>query len=153
MPGPPPAGTPVDPSADPRRRRVRKRPVRVSVAFARAPGTVETLEGPVACRVGDAVVTGVAGERWPVPPATFTARYRPVGSLAPGRDGDYESVPEEAWAVQLEGSEEERRVATPSGAVLAARPGDWVVERGKGDVHVVAGDLFWLLYEAAADEG
>ncbi|MGH8988621.1 MAG: hypothetical protein ACRDXC_08490 [Acidimicrobiales bacterium] len=36
----------LEPSGDPRPRRAAKRKVRVSAAFAGAPGTIETLEGP-----------------------------------------------------------------------------------------------------------
>ncbi len=148
-----------------------KRRVVVSVDFARSPGTVETLEGPVHYHAGDAIVTGVAGERWPVPRDTFFARYRRAeedrrtakdgvdgvdgvegveGEGAEGPDGAgdrYESLPETAWAVHLDEADLPFRVVTPAGAVLQAARGDWVVERQPGDVHVVNGELFSSLYE------
>jgi hypothetical protein len=138
---------PLDPSSDPRRRRVAKRRVRVSVAFATSPGTVDTLEGPVAYQTGDAIMTGVAGEHWPVPRTTFFARYEAVEGVEAGDDGPYESLPERAWAVHLDEGDVPLQVVTSAGAVLQAARDDWIVKRATGDVHVVNGDLFWSLYE------
>ena len=101
----------------------------------------------MAYQAGDAVVTGLAGERWPVPRATFFALYRPADGARAGDDGPYESVPDEAWAVRLDAGDVPLDVVTPAGAVLHAERGDWVVERDPGDVHVVNGDLFSSLYE------
>jgi hypothetical protein len=36
------------------------------VVFSEYEQTIETLEGPVQCLPGDAIVTGISGERWPV---------------------------------------------------------------------------------------
>jgi hypothetical protein len=144
---PPASRSPVEPSSDPRRRRVVKRRLRVLVTFASSAGTTETLEGPVAHEAGDAIVTGVADEQWPVPRATFFARYRPVEGVQAGDDGVYESLPEPAWAVRLDKGDAPLHVVTRAGAVLLAVGGDWIVERDSGDVHVVNGDLFTSLYE------
>lgn len=143
----PPRAAPLEPSSDSRRRRVAKRPVRVSVTFAASPGTVGTLEGPVPYRAGDAIVTGVAGEQWPVPRTAFFSRYQAVDGFEAGDDGPYVSLPERAWAVHLDEGDVPLRVVTSAGAVLQAARGDWVVERATGDVYVVNGDLFSDLYE------
>jgi len=47
--------------------------LRRRVHFAAAAGQLQTLEGPVAYAAGDAIVTGVAGEQWPVPADSFAA--------------------------------------------------------------------------------
>ena len=54
-----------DLTADPRALHVCKRLVPVPVAFALADGVCETLEGPVHYQKGDALLTGVQGERYP----------------------------------------------------------------------------------------
>ena len=43
-----------------------KLPVIHNVVFAEVAGVCETLEGAVPYKSGDAIVTGVADERWPV---------------------------------------------------------------------------------------
>ena len=43
---------------------------------------VETLEGVLRASAGDWIVTGVAGERYPVKPDIFEATYEPVGGGA-----------------------------------------------------------------------
>lgn len=144
--GPLPA-SPLEPSSDPPRRRVGKRRVRVSVVFAPSPGTVDTLEGPVDHQAGDAIVTGAAGERWPISRARFFTRYRPVEGRGAGDDGTYESLPQTGWAVHLDDGDVPLQVETPTGAVLHCRSGDWLVESEPGDVRVVNGDLFSSLYE------
>ena len=144
---PPP---PIEPSQDPRRLLVSKRRVRVAVTFATSPGSVETLEGQVAYRAGDAIVTGAAGEHWPVPRATFFATYRHVDGGEGGQDGLYESLPQTAWAVHLDEAEGPLHVVASTGSVLQAAGGDWIIERRPGDLHVVNRDLFSSLYETCA---
>ena len=56
-------------------RRARKLPVEVSVTFVQSPGVCETLEGPVHYDVGDAIVVGARGERWPVKREIFARTY------------------------------------------------------------------------------
>lgn len=60
-------------------RQYRRRPVVVSARGPlTAPEDVVTLEGTLRADAGDFVVTGVAGESWPVKPAIFAATYEPV---------------------------------------------------------------------------
>jgi PGDYG protein len=58
--------------------RVRNRPLSVSVEIAEMAGVCETLEGPVSYQAGDAIVSGVRKERWPVRRDVFSATYEPV---------------------------------------------------------------------------
>jgi hypothetical protein len=39
---------------------------------------VDTLEGPLEIKVGDWIVTGIVGERFPVKPDIFVQTYEPI---------------------------------------------------------------------------
>jgi hypothetical protein len=39
---------------------------------------VQTLEGPLVAQIGDWIITGVKGERYPCKPDVFTATYEAV---------------------------------------------------------------------------
>ncbi|MGX4641447.1 PGDYG domain-containing protein [Massilia sp. SYSU DXS3249] len=119
--------------------RVQKRPARVIVRFATAPETVQTREGPVHARAGDAVVSAPGGEQWPVERAAFEQRYRPAGP-----PGVYDSVPQPSLAV---------RMADPFAVVLAdgvsrlsGQPGDWLIDYGDGHLGIVGADIFAATY-------
>ena len=58
--------------ADPRALRVMKQPVAVKAVFASEDGVCKTLEGDVGFRAGDAILTGSAGESWPVGARRFS---------------------------------------------------------------------------------
>lgn len=127
-------------SGDPRHIRAHKRRQRFAVRFAAQDGSVNTLEGAVRMRAGDAVVTGLAGERWPVERARFQASYAPVAPLAFGQDGLYESLPLPVLALPLDQGCE---VLLPDGVSrLHGQAGDWLVDYGDGSLGVVAAALF-----------
>jgi len=44
-------------------------------------GTIETLEGPHIVSIGDWIITGVKGEKYPCKPDIFEATYEPVSAL------------------------------------------------------------------------
>ena len=79
-----------DLTTDPRALKVTKKPIPVSVAFAPADGVCGTLEGPVRYRAGDAILTGVQGEHWPIQRDAFLASYAPVPPTRAGEDGSYD---------------------------------------------------------------
>ena len=58
-------------------KRARRRPLVFEVAFNQEKVVIDTIEGPVHAEVGDAVVTGVRGERWPVRRPKFAELYLP----------------------------------------------------------------------------
>ena len=122
---------------------VRKKTVPVSVRFARGDGVTETLEGPVRHEKGDAIVTGVAGERWPVERARFLASYDPLPPAEPGTDGPYRARAADAAAWRAEGP---CTVKTTRGETLNGEAGDWIVRYEKGDYGIVKADLFDRLY-------
>jgi len=128
-----------------KRSRYRTRPVEVTVEFALEPQTVQTLEGPVRCSVGDAIVTGTAGERWPVPHDVFERKYQPAGEQHPGSPGRYSKRTAFVEATQLN-----RTFSVPLSekrGSLQGSPGDWCVWYAPGDAAIVAQNLFPELYE------
>lgn len=129
--------------------KARKRRHEVTVRFAQAPGSVATREGPVPYVSGDAIVTGGAGEQWPVARARFVTKYEPVPPTRAFADGRYRSLPQQVWA---------RQVAAPFGVVLAdgvavlcGQTGDWLIDYGDGALGVVAQDLFFSFYQLTED--
>lgn len=136
-------------SGDPRHIRARRRRQAFAVRFATQDGSVQTLEGEVNVSAGDAVVTGVAGEQWPVGRARFRARYAPVPPLAFGQDGLYESLPLPVLALQLAQACE---VLLPDGrSRLTGQGGDWLVDYGDGSLGVVSAALFDTIYQRDAE--
>ncbi|MCL1889124.1 MAG: DHH family phosphoesterase [Desulfovibrionaceae bacterium] len=129
-------------------RRVRKKAVQVRVEFARQDGVLETLEGRVAYTPGDALITGVAGERWPVRPEMFRFTYFPVPPATDGQDGTYQARPVEALALRLNTP---FLVTTRSGETLRGRPGDWLLQYASGDHGIVDAGLFEILYDYSGE--
>jgi len=126
-------------------RTARKRIGQVQVSFARRPGEMQTLEGTVQYGANSAIITGVAGEQWPVERPAFENKYEPSEGLQMGSDGIYVSRARSVKAVQLpapctftlEGNRGD----------LSGRRGDWVVEDDTGELGVVARDIFEKTYE------
>ncbi|MGH9047599.1 MAG: PGDYG domain-containing protein [Acidimicrobiales bacterium] len=127
-----------------------RRPVVVSVVFAGSDGMLETLEGPVPYARGDAVVTGVGRERWPIPREAFFERYESQPPTVSGADGRYVSRPNTLFAVQLTDDEAGSPVTTTSGGVLVGKAGDWLVQYAAGDFGVVDQQIFADTYDEVA---
>jgi len=75
----------------------------VEVQFTSAACTVQTAEGVVQARPGDAIVTGSAGERWRVSRGHFAEKYRAVPPTVEGQAGPYVSLPNSIMAVPMPG--------------------------------------------------
>ena len=126
-------------------RRARKRPLEVAARFASAAGVMTTAEGDVHYAAGDALVTGAAGDRWPVPRARFLATYDPVAPTANGHDGTYRKRVALVHARRME-----QPFAVPlsdARGTLRGGPGDWLVQYAPGDLAVVSGAIFAATYE------
>src|SRR5262245_15340081 len=139
-----------DLAADPRALRVCKRPIPVQAEFAAADGTCETLEGPVRFRAGDAILTGVRGERWPVRREAFLSSYQAVPPTTAGHDGAYLKDAAPAYAVRLE-----QRRDVPVGwqnDPLRGDPGDWLLQYADGTHGVLRDQIFRDSYDAAPGE-
>lgn len=134
--------SPPDLRQDPDALRVVKRPIPVQVEFASEDGSCETLEGPVAYRAGDALITGIAGERWPIARARFDADYTPTGSTQGGENGRYSKRHIVVLAKKLA---QPMRVKIERG-VLQGNKGDWLVQYAADDYGIVRADLFAASY-------
>jgi hypothetical protein len=139
-----------DLAADPRALRVCKKPDPVRAEFADADGVCDTLEGPVRYKAGDAILTGVRGERWPVERESFLASYEPVPPTHDGDGGSYSKAPSLAHALRLDHACE-----VPVGwqdDPLHGRPGDWLLQYADGSYGVVQDQIFRATYAPASDE-
>ncbi len=132
-----------DIAAHPGRVRVMKKnsaPVRAR--FAPDAGVMATREGPVAYRAGDALLTGPAGEQWPVARSRFMDTYVPLPPAVAGGDGLYVKKNLPVWALRMA---EPFRVAI-AGGVLSGLPGDWLVQYAPAEYGVVAASIFASTY-------
>ncbi|QBQ99517.1 PGDYG domain-containing protein [Paraburkholderia pallida] len=128
--------------------RYAKRRDPVDVEIAARDGVMTTLEGPVSYRAGDALITGVRGERWPVDRQRFERTYEPVAPTLAGQSGRYARLPNEVRARQMANA---FSVVTGSGDTLHGQPGDWLLEYGPGDWGIVASDIFAQTYVRIQD--
>jgi len=136
---------PADLAHEPAARTARKTPVPVEVEFAVSAGTLATAEGPVAYDSGDALLTGPAGERWPVPRTRFLRDYEVVDGSRAGGPGRYRKRPGEVRALRMNAP---FTVTLPDGrGTLAGDAGDWLVQYAPGDQAVVAASIFAATYE------
>ena len=126
-------------------RRVMKKAVAVRVSFARAAGEAQTLEGPVPYRPGDALITGPAGEQWPVEREFFFRNYQPMPGVQAGDDGEYSRLPQQVWVLRMR--EAFCVQSGKNGAPLQGASGDWLVQHGPDTYSVVRTDIFPQLYE------
>lgn len=125
---------------------VRKRPLPVPVFFATTDGVCETLEGPVRYRIGDALLTGSGGERWPMRRPDFDAAYR----LLPDNPEFCVKIVASAVARRLD-----QDLCVPVGwqaDLLTGHPGDWVIAYADRTFGIVCDDIFRATYEADDDE-
>lgn len=125
-------------------RRACKKPLPVRVAFAPADGVLATLEGDVAYRAGDALMTGAHNEQWPIQRAKFDAAYAAEAGTQPGADGYYAKRYQEVLALRLQQTESVKVGWQDS--PLQGRPGDWLLQYGPGDFGIVAADIFETTY-------
>jgi hypothetical protein len=106
---------------------------------------VQTKEGPVRTRPGDAILTGVEGEQWRVSRGRFDKNYRPVPPTRAGEAGHYVSIGRRIVALQMQ---DDFDVQLSDGvSVLKGGPGDWLVDYGDGSLGVVSQAIFNSTYE------
>ena len=117
----------------------------VQARFAGADGLVHTPEGAVRALTGDAIITGYAGEQWPVPRKSFEASYVPHGQFPMGRDGVYRRLPKNVLAARMQTTF--AVVLADGHSRLSGGAGDWLVDYGDGTLGVVADAIFLTTYE------
>ena len=130
---------------NPKRVVARKLEREVQVRFAREACTVQTNEGLVHAKRGDAILTGINGEHWRVSQARFPDKYRPASATKAGDDGAYISLPNRVFAVQMSTAFE---VLLADGeSKLGGRVDDWLVDYGDGSLGIVSKRVFSTTYE------
>jgi PGDYG protein len=116
-----------------------KRAKPISYELATAPGTVDTLEGPVKHAAGFYIITGPKGERYPVPPAKFKELY--------DDNGDGTATPKKIIKL-AKVADHDGSVDTSWGEKLNYTAGnDVIVQHGSNDYGVVKKDIFAQTYE------
>jgi len=115
------------------------------VRFADRPCEVGTREGVVHAEAGDAIVTGMFGEHWPVGRDFFDAKYEAVSPLQAGAPGSYLSLPIEVIATPMHAPFEV--VLADGHSRLHGQSGDWLVDYGDGNLGIVNAEIFKATYE------
>ena len=137
--------SPPDLACDPAAIRVRKRSVVMDVVFASTNGATATREGMVQHAAGDAILTGVEGETWPIRRPVFLATYEAIAPTQPGEPGRYVKRPVEVLALELQ------KPATVAVGwqrdPLVGGPGDWLVQYGLGEHGIVSCSVFAATYD------
>lgn len=114
------------------------------VKFASVAGVLPTIEGDVAYQAGDALMTGIEGEHWPISRATFEATYEAVPPTKMGDTGTYVKKQVVVEAEQLEAPAE---ISIQAGkSMLKGKTGDWVVTSPDGSRWVVSDSIFKETY-------
>ena len=132
-------------SEHPRRVVARKREQVIHARFAPDACTVQTKEGLVHAKPGDAILTGTAGETWRVSHSHFRLKYRPVAPVEDGEAGAYQSLPNRIFALQMQ---EPFEVVLADGiSHLNGHAGDWLVDYGDGSLGIVTQAIFATTYE------
>lgn len=132
-------------SNDPRRVWARKLVHEIEVRFTAVPCTVQSREGVVHARRGDAILTGTSGEHWRVSRERFAEKYRPVPPTVAGESGRYASLPYRIMAVPMT---EDFEVQLADGlSRLQGSAGDWLVDYGDGSLGIVSPAVFATTYE------
>jgi len=57
-----------------------KKPIPLEFRYADTDERIQTKEGPVQAKAGDAIMTGTEGENWPIPAEKFTQTYNDLGN-------------------------------------------------------------------------
>jgi hypothetical protein len=119
----------------------------VRVEFAENEGFIDTLEGKVSYKKGDAILTGVRGEKWPVERDVFDRSYEPIkgSSLSEYRKKDGLVVHaiqiKAAFRIHIHGGKEE----------ISGHAGDWLVQYSEGDVGIVENSIFRESYSSVKE--
>jgi hypothetical protein len=117
-----------------------KHPTPIHYKTAIAPGTIETLEGPVDYLAGHKIITGPKGEQYPVDAKKFAEYY--------DDNGDGTATPKKIH--------KHAKLADHDGVVHASygdlnyKAGeDYIVRHGAGDYGVVKKDIFAKTYDTS----
>lgn len=119
----------------------------VEVIFAESDGFIQTIEGKVSYRQGDAILTGVRGEKWPVARMGFEASYEPAPSSIAGKPGRYRKKPRIVWAKQMH--EDFTVMVGMHQSKLSGKAGDWLTQYDLDDFGIISNEIFQETYRLA----
>jgi hypothetical protein len=135
-------------AADPAHVVARKLEREVSVRFTPVHCLIQTPEGTVHAKPGDAILTGMADEQWRVSLERFPHKYRPIPPTVAGQPGRYMSLRNQVLALRMHGGFEVQLADGVSH--LSGHTGDWLVDYGDGSLGVVTAAIFSQTYEIQA---
>ena len=117
-----------------------KKPAKEHYEIAQAPGTVETLEGPVKYDTGHYIMTGPKGEKYPITPEKFREMKDDLG------DGicTPKKIPKVAKLADHDGV-----LHTSWGDLNYTTGNDFIVRHGAGDYGAVKKDIFVQTYDTS----
>ena len=116
-----------------------KKPIPLQFRYADDEETIQTKEGPVSAKKGDAIMTGTEREHWPIPAEKFEQTYDVlVPGLAAKKD-----IP--VFAKEMLGSFQVK--VSWSDDLLQGEGGDYLVQYGPGDYGVVGKEIFGKTYK------
>ena len=122
-----------------------KKDIPVKFKIADSEGAIKTLEGLVKFKPGDVIMTGVKGEKWPMPKEKFDATYNVV-------EGEENVATKKPQEVDAEVLEKETIVNTSWGAELTGKPGDYLITASKDDSWIVDKEVFEKSYDEIEDD-
>jgi hypothetical protein len=132
-------------SSNPRRVWARKLVREIEARFTSVHCTVQTREGLVHARPGDAILTGTSGEHWRVSRERFAEKYHPLPPTVAGESGRYASLPYRIMAVPM--TEAFEVLLADGVSRLHGSAGDWLVDYGDGSLGIVSPPIFDTTYE------
>jgi len=121
------------------------KPITVEVYFASGDGELQTLEGLVEYKKGDAVVKGVNGEQWPIPYGRFNTTYEPGSLSQAGKNGRYTKKIKKVKALVIKESIDVK--LSDERGVLHGEPGDILVQYAPGDLAIIDSSIFNKTYQ------
>ena len=136
--------TEQDISTLPGAKRVVKQDIPVQIYFAKEAGRVKTREGMVSHEAGDAIITGMDKELWPVALSIFKKKYQPIDGTRHGQTQAYLPVAIPAWALQIH--EPFTVLLSNERGSLLGKPGDWLLQYAPGECGIVDKDIFEKSY-------
>lgn len=122
-----------------------KLPISVQVKFATTSGDLETREGSVKFMVGDAILTGIEGESWPISREKFLQSYEAIPPTISGCAGEYVKRRMRVLCIKVDRDLEVP--LTDARGTVRAGPGDYLVQYGPGDLAVVGESIFHKTYK------
>ena len=121
----------------------RKKPIELEFVISDIAQDIKTKEGTVKCKIGDYILTGTEGEKWPIDQDKFLNTYNVKGNVCFKKPIDVTAI---LINDDLLGKNESIIVRASWGD-LSGKFGDYIVEYNDNDFGVVGGDIFKKTYQ------